>query len=239
MKIRFTVIVVILLGTALLFSACSLPSQTRDIPNSGSGLDVIKLPPPVHESDHSLERAIFERVSRRNFSGSPLELDQAAQLLWAAQGTGIDGATGASRTAPSAGATHPMKIYLVAGEVDGLDPGVYRYRYDEHSLVKKVSGDLRQSLASAALNQQFISTAPASIVLAADYDRTTTRYGDRGIRYVHMEVGHITQNIHLQCEALSLGGVAVGAFNDHKVKELLMLEVDPLMIFPIGDVTTR
>lgn len=234
MRYPLSVIVVILLGTALLFSACSSPSQ--ESPNSGSGLEVIKLPPPIHESDHSLEQAIFERVSRRNFSGRPLELEQAAQLLWAAQGTGVDGVTGASRTAPSAGATHPMEIYLVAGEVDGLDPGVYHYRYDDHSLVKTVSGDLRQSLASAALSQQFISTAPASIVLAAEYDRTTTRYGDRGIRYVHMEVGHITQNIHLQCESLNLGGVAVGAFDDNKVKELLILEVNPLMIIPIGDI---
>ncbi len=168
-----------------------------------------------------------------------MELEQAAQLLWAAQGTGVDGVTGASRTAPSAGATHPMEIYLIAGRVNGLEPGVYRYRYDEHSLEKTASGDLREGLAAAALSQQFIASAPASIVLAADYDRTTSRYGDRGIRYVHMEVGHITQNISLQCESLDLGGVAVGAFDDEKVKELLMLEEEPLMIFPIGDVNTR
>jgi len=89
------------------------------------------------------------------------------------------------------------------------------------------------------LNQRFVAEAPASIVLAADYKRTTSRYGERGIRYVHMEVGHITQNIYLQCGSLSLGAVAVGAFHDEKVKALLEIEEEPLMIIPLGEISSR
>jgi len=49
-----------------------------------------------------------------------------------------------------------------------------------------------------------------------------------------MEVGHATQNIYLQCEALGLGTVAVGAFSDEEVMAILDTEYDPLMIVPIG-----
>lgn len=198
-------------------------------------LEEIKLPPPVLESSHSLEKAIFKRVSRRSFSKKPLAQAQVAQLLWAAQGKNADGA---SRTAPSAGATYPIEIYLVAGKVEGLEPGIYHYKYAEHSLVKIATKDFRENLAAAALNQHFVAEAPASIVLAANYARTTSRYGERGVRYVHMEVGHITQNIYLQCESLNLGTVAVGAFNDKKVKLLLEIKEEPLMIVPLGDISS-
>lgn len=225
------------LGIALLLTACTSPAgNLQDLGNDR--LEKIKLPPPALESGYSLEKAIFERVSRRSFSERPLTLEQVAQLLWAAQGTGVDGVTGASRTAPSAGATYPMEIYLVVGEVDGLEPGVYRYNYAEHSLVKTASKDRREKLAAAALNQHFVASAPASIVLAADYGRTTSRYGDRGLRYVHMEVGHITQNIYLQCGSLNLGAVAVGAFDDERVKVLLEIEEEPLMIIPLGEISS-
>lgn len=198
----------------------------------------IKLPSPSLTSDYSLERAIFERVSKRNFSEKPLTLKQVAQLLWAAQGIGVDGISGASRTAPSAGATYPMEIYLVVGKVEGLEPGVYRYKYAEHSLTKTASKDRRKELAYAALNQDFIARAPASIVLAAEYGRTTSRYGDRGIRYVHMEVGFIAQNIYLQCGSLNLGAVAVGAFDEESVKVLLEVEEEPLLIIPVGEISS-
>ncbi|MEW6622143.1 MAG: SagB/ThcOx family dehydrogenase [Bacillota bacterium] len=226
------------LGIALLFPTCTFPAgNLQDLGNDR--LEKIKLPPSALESDYSLEKAIFERISRRSFSERPLALEQVAQLLWAAQGTGVDGVTGASRTAPSAGATYPIEIYVVAGGVDGLEPGVYRYDYVDHSIVKVTPGDRREKLAAAALNQHFVVSAPASIVLAADYGRTTSRYGERGIRYVHMEVGHIAQNIYLQCGSLNLGAVAVGAFHDERVKLLLEIEEEPLMIIPVGEISSR
>jgi len=52
-------------------------------------------------------------------------------------------------------------------------------------------------LTDAALGQTWIREAPIVIVIAAVYERTTSRYGERGIRYVHMEAGHIGQNLYL------------------------------------------
>ena len=88
----------------------------------------------------------------------------------------------------------------------------------------------------ASLGQYWVGSAPVNMVIAADYGRTTRFYGDRGYRYVHMEVGHAGQNIYLQAEALGLGTVAIGAFYDNRVREILDLakKLTPLYIMPIG-----
>ena len=99
-----------------------------------------------------------------------------------------------------------------------------------------MEGDLRSSLAEATLGQSWVREAPINVVIAAVYERTTGRYGERGVRYVHMEAGHVGQNLYLQAVARGLGTVAVGAFHDDQVQGLLQLPTDqkPLYIFPIG-----
>jgi len=227
------VLVLLLILTALAAPACNSlqPSAVEEDEKKGTE---ISLPEPKLESETSVEESIYSRVSKRSFDSSPLSLEMISQLLWASQGTGIDGVTGPSRTAPSAGATHPIDIFLVAGNIEGLPAGLYQYEYRDHRLKQLGKGDFRSELAAIALDQHFIEEAPASIVLAAVYERTTGRYGERGIRYVHMEIGHITQNIYLQAQSLELGAVAVGAFDDDRLKSLLEVEHDPLMIVPAG-----
>jgi len=185
-----------------------------------------------HTGNLSVEDAIAQRRSERNFLDQSLTNEQLFQILWAAQGITGDG----KRSAPSAGATYPLEIYALVGKVEGLDAGVYRYIPEGHSLTKHVSGDKRKELAAASLNQDFIADAPLVIVIAALYERTTKRYGERGIRYVHIEVGHAGQNIYLQSESLGLGTVAVGAFYDEEVARVLNLPEDhePLYVMPIG-----
>ncbi|NTU47813.1 MAG: SagB/ThcOx family dehydrogenase [Syntrophobacteraceae bacterium] len=130
----------------------------------------------------------------------------------------------------------PVGAYLVAGRVDGLAPGVFSYRPDGHELLKVFEGDRRAELASAALGQSWVKDAPASIVISAVYERTTGKYRERGIRYVHMEAGHAAQNVCLQAVALELGSVVVGAFVDGDVKKVLHMpdSEDPLAIIPVG-----
>jgi SagB-type dehydrogenase family enzyme len=179
----------------------------------------------------TVEHALLHRRSVRTFADESLTISQVGQLLWAAQGW-TRGPIG--RTAPSAGATYPMELYLVAGKVTGLKPGVYHYLPDGHSVESARRGDLRAELAGVALGQTSVSTAPAVLVLAADYSRTAKRYRERAPRYVHMEAGHIGENIHLQCEGLGLGTVMIGAFDDAGVKKLLGISQEPLYIMPVG-----
>lgn len=201
---------------------------------SGYAQDRIPLPSPRLESDTSIEEALLRRRSHRSFASLPLSLQEVAQLLWAAQGV-TDKASG-FRTAPSAGALYPLKVYLVAGQVEGLAPGVYGYLPEEHALYRVLSGDRREELFRVALFQEWIREAPGILVFTALYERTTRKYGERGIRYVHMEAGHAAQNVYLQAEALNLGTVVVGAFEDKGVQRVLGLSEKeaPLYLMPVG-----
>jgi SagB-type dehydrogenase family enzyme len=119
---------------------------------------------------------------------------------------------------------------------DALKAGIYHYEAASHSLSMHKPGDLRPDLARAALDQGFITEAPVVIAICAIYRRTSSRYGERGARYVHMEVGHVGENIHLQAVALGLATVEVGAFSDEAVRGILGVEeqTEPLYIMPLG-----
>lgn len=187
----------------------------------------LQLPTADAKGSMPLEQAIARRRSRRYFKAEPLSLEEIGQLLWSAQGvTSEEGL----RAAPSAGAMYPLETYLACAE------GLFQYLPQEHSVVKKSAEDPRPPLAKAALGQDFIAQAAVSVIFTAVYQRTTGRYGERGRRYVHMDAGYAAENVHLQAEALGLGSVSVGAFDDAAVARVLGLSRDeePLLIIPAG-----
>lgn len=196
----------------------------------------VKLPIPETAGTMSVEEAIQRRRSIRSYADEPLRLQDISQLMWAAQG--ITDPARNLRAAPSAGATYPLEVYVVVGNncVTELAEGFYYYDPYKHQLVYILKGDLRSSLAEATLGQGWVREAPINIVIATVYERTTGRYGERGIRYVYMEAGHVGQNLYLQAEARGLGMVVVGAFHDDQVHGLLQLPKDqkPLYIIPVG-----
>ena len=217
------------IGTALLLLGLAFGSGV-----SGMGRDQgIELPQPRVDGGVSLEATIRERRSVREFSRQALALADVAQLLWAAQGvTSRDG----GRAAPSAGALYPLELYLVAGKVDALPAGLYHYQPRGHRLRHLADGDLRKALAGAALDQSWVRSAPAVLVIAGVYERSAKKYGERARRYTHIETGHAAQNVYLQAEALGLGTVIVGAFEDAAVRQVLDLPSDhaPLALMPVG-----
>jgi len=196
----------------------------------------VKLPQAETKGKVSVEEALSKRQSHRMFSNKALTLEQLTQILWSAQGTPQKG--GMKRTAPSAGATYPLEVFVAVGKgaVTGLEEGIYHYIPAEHALEQTGEGDLRSKVSDAALGQEFLAQAPVAILIAADYSRTKGRYGARGERYVHMEAGHVGQNVYLQAEALGLGTVAVGAFQDEQVSKVFALpaNVEPLYLMPVG-----
>ncbi len=194
----------------------------------------IKLPEPRYESTISVEEAILNRRSIRNYSEEPLKLEEVSQLLWSAQG--ITDERRNLRAAPSAGALYPLETYIVVGNVSSLENGIYRYAPLNHEIIKTKEGDFRNDLSLASLGQSCVKNGVISIVFAAVYDRITGKYGERGIGYTYMEAGHAAQNVYLQAEALGLGTVVVGAFIDDRVKNVIGMkeEETPLYILPVG-----
>ncbi len=199
----------------------------------GDRLHLITLPEPHYEGQRSIESVLHRRRSVRSFTDAPLTMAEVSQLVWAAQAiTHADGL----RTAPSAGALYPLTVYLVVGNVQALSQGIYTYQPQKHALLRVIAGDKRAELSAAALEQSWVQESAVVMVLSAIYERTTTRYGERGRRYVHMEVGHAAQNIQLQAVSLNLGSVVVGAFDDRKVQRIMQLTTRevPLSLMPVG-----
>ncbi len=215
---------------SLLLLAVSATADT----GKGPTMTTIALPPPRTEGSLAVEAALARRRSVRAFADRSLSLEQLGQILWAAQG--ITGRRWPMRTAPSAGALYPLEVLVVAGTVDGLADGVYRYRPRKHDLQAVETGDHREALARAALGQGWMAQAPVILTITGIMARTAVKYGRRAERYVYMEAGHAAQNVYLQAQAEGLGTTAVGAFRDNAVRTLLGLPEDeaPLYLMPVG-----
>ncbi|MCS7128425.1 MAG: SagB/ThcOx family dehydrogenase [Sulfolobales archaeon] len=230
--------VILLLYVASLFLGFS-----RQIQEVGVRVEAeeVLLPLPKKVTLISVEEAMLYRRSIRDYLTTPVAIEKLSMILWAAQG--VSETKWGLRTAPSAGATYPLEVYIVVGasgvaleEGVYLEAGVYKYDVHRHSIKLVAEGDRRAELAKAALGQEWVENAPVVIVICAVYERTTARYGERGYRYVYIEVGHAAQNIYLMATALGLGTVAVGAFYDDEVARVVGVEQRerPLYIMPIG-----
>ncbi|MGI5826264.1 MAG: SagB/ThcOx family dehydrogenase [Patescibacteria group bacterium] len=187
----------------------------------------IELADPYEKSEVSVEEAIAKRKSVRHFKDEQLSFQDISQLLWAAYGEG---------RVPSAGGIYPLRISLIVEKVELMEPGVYRYFPATHSLSEVLDGTVGRQLEQAAFGQIFLKEAAVTIVIAAEYREITRKYGPKGVVFTYMEAGHSGQNIYLQAQSLGLGTVAVGAFDEEKVRVLLNVseEEEILYLMPVG-----
>jgi len=233
-RIYFADTIIALLSTATVASLGLLQAgESRVEPERRVSVERIQLPCPKYDGKVSVEQALCRRRTVREYKEEQLTLDEVSQLLWAAQG--ITDAERGLRTAPSAGATYPLEVYVVVGNVKGVKEGAYRYRPKEHQLMRVRDGDVRGELATA-LGQAQVRKSGAVIVFFAVYERTTMKFGKIGIRYVHMEVGHAAQNVYLQATSLNLGTGVIGSFREGQVREVLKVPENEqlLYIMPVG-----
>ncbi len=227
MKPVYWVLGLLTMVASLALAGCAgtPPATVQPTPPLPGG--AMALPTPHLKGEMALEEAIAKRRSVRQFSDQSLSLEEVSQLLWAAQG--ITDPRG-FRTAPSAGALYPLEVYVA------LPEGAYHYRPKEHTLELVSEEDLSDALWQAGLSQNALREAPAIIVIAAVYERTQAKYGQRAERYVELEAGHAAQNVLLQAVSLDLGAVPIGAFYDDQVQSALALPADhrPLYLIPVG-----
>ncbi|MFO7873989.1 MAG: SagB/ThcOx family dehydrogenase [Bacteroidales bacterium] len=205
----------------------------KGIENTTISEDMITLPEPIRDSGVSVEEALRLRRSIRSYKDEPLTLEEVSQLLWSAQGVTNERGF---RTAPSAGATFPLEMFLVVNDTEDLEQGIYHYHPDEHQLELLRKEDVSSPLYRACLSQSMVRDGGAVLVFAAVFERTTDRYGERGERYVYNEIGHASQNVHLQAAALDLGTVVIGAYRDEEVESILELgdQYRVLYLMPVG-----
>ena len=186
-------------------------------------MKAINLPKATHEGMR-LEKAIKSRRCIRDYSQEPLRLAVLSQLLYSAQGITGEKHGVKLRASPSAGALFPMELYIFVRNIKNLKPGLYHYLLQNHSLELIKTGDFSDSLMKAGLYQTSLKEADMVIALSAVPGRMEWKYGNRTIRYIHIEAGHIAQNVLLQSTSLGLGAVPIGAFEDNKIDQLLGID---------------
>jgi len=201
---------------------------------------LIDLPAPADLPDYPLDlrTAIEQRRSVREYAEEPLSLEELSFLLWCTQGVKETRDSYATlRTAPSAGARHAFETYLLVNNVEGLRPGLYRFLALTHKLVElKLDGDLAGPLTAACLEQPYVKTSAVTFFWVAVVYRMAWRYGERGYRYLHMDAGHVCQNLYLAAEALDVGVCAIGAFHDQDLNDLLDLNGEERFVIYLATV---
>ena len=234
-KNRFGFVMTTVLITVCLFASCGTEPQKQAEEEMTDPIEPgISVEMPQEIDSISLESAFRRRESIRHFANQSIAQEKIVTLISAVHGEGADVMSSATRPVASAGATHPIEIYIVTGDVEGLTAGVYQYDFSADVFITVTEGDIREKMAQAALGQSFMANAPATMVIAAEYQRTTHRYGERGRRFVYMESGGAAQHIALQAAAFDLGNVIVGAFDDERVQQLLQISESPLLLIPVG-----
>ena len=189
----------------------------------------------------TLDRAIRGRESRRRYSRAPLLLDELAFLLWATQGIRkrLDMGT-ALRTVPSAGARHALETYLCVMNVQGLEPGIYRYLPLENQLLHVAAvPDLGDRLTVATLGQSFAGRSVVTFVWTAIPHRMEWRYGLAAHKVIALDAGHVCQNLYLACEAIGAGTCAIAAYDQEAMDRLLGVDgQDEFTVYlaPVGKV---
>ena len=182
------------------------------------GAKVLPLEPPEREGGRGLWETVERRRSVRRYVNRPVSSRELSQLLWVSYGM-----TGRAegRASPSAGACYPLEVYPCVRSVEGFDPGVYHYRSDLHSLELVREGDVSRELAGAALGQGMVASAGVNFVITAVFARSSSRYRQRGYRYVYLDAGALGEHVHLASTALGLGSCLIGAFQDDAVESVI------------------
>ena len=206
-----------------------LPQPPLELPVE-TDIAAIELPDPHGFSpvNDSLTHAISQRTSVRSYTDDPLSLDELSFLLWMSQGVKkVMAGKATFRTVPSAGARHAFETYLLVNTVTTLNPGLYRYCASKHMLYQLAAPDsISADITAACWNQDFVAKSAVTFIWSAVPYRMTWRYSDRGYRYLHLDAGHVCQNLYLAAESINCGVCAIAAFHDQTMNALLHLDGD-------------
>ena len=190
----------------------------------------VALPPiPPDKGRRALSEIIAARRTRRTFADRELMLAEVSEILHSSYGiTGNlqtpGGGVQSLRAAPSAGALYPAEVYVAVRRVRRLDAGIYHYEVPEHALALVSNSDPTDQLYEVCCGQEYAREAAITVLISAVVERSKRKYGDRGYRYVLLDIGHLGQNLYLSCTALGLSIVTTCGFFDDEAAEMLNID---------------
>ncbi len=125
------------------------------------------------------------------------------------------------RAAGGTGARYHLELYVVCGDLPGLDAGVYHYGAHDHSFRRLRDGDYRAALEEATGAEPSIVEAPAVIVVSSTVWRNAWRYRTRAYRHVYWDLGTTLSNLLAVAAAAELPAKVVMGYADGEVNRLL------------------
>ena len=199
------------------------------------------IPPKKFEiGKKSFLDVINRRISRRDYTEEGLNLEELSFLLWCTQGVKrtFKDKAGVLRTVPSAGAKSPFETYLIINRVEGVEPGLYRYISFNHKLlfIKNIENAERK-IGELTYDQMFVGKGAVIFCWVAIPYRTEWRYTIVAHKFIAVDLGHISENLYLACEAIDLGTVAIGYYEQKKFDAFLELDGKDefvVLVAPVG-----
>ncbi|MEE4195623.1 MAG: SagB/ThcOx family dehydrogenase [Anaerolineae bacterium] len=199
--------------------------------------DAVIIPLPniaaIEHHQMTLIDSILQRRSLRQYSQDPLTLEELSLLLFTSQGIQElrEGSKNqvTFRTVPSAGARHAFETFVLINRVEEVPAGLYRYSALQHALVQvNTDADIAERVTEGCYGQKQVLNSAVTFVWAAVAERMTWRYVERGYRYLHLDAGHVCQNVSLVAEAINCGVCAIAAYDDETLNGVLGLDGEEL-----------
>lgn len=204
---------------------------------------LIELPNPreVELPAVDLRQAIEQRRSRRHYRPDPITLEELSSLLWLTQGVKeVTKRPATRRTVPSAGARHAFETLLLVQNVAGLEAGLYRFVAGRHALTSlNAPADIAEQILHACWDQKQIASSAVTFLWVAEWDRMAWRYVERGYRYLHLDAGHVCQNLYLAAEAVGCGVCAIASYDDETLNRTLGLDGESQFVIYLASVGKR
>ena len=196
-----------------------LPDNSSFVPQDKDLLNVLEKRHSLRRYDETVELSLNELSYLLRYTQGVREFDEKRALT--------------NRYVPSAGSRHPFVTFLLIQRVTGLTPGLYRYIAQRNALeVFDLSFESIQKAHETVYKQKQVITSAVTFFWAADVYRTSWRYSTRAYRYIHLDAGHICQNLYLCAESIDYGVCAIAAFDDHAANQLYGLdEVERFLVY--------
>lgn len=190
----------------------------------------VQLPDPnlFSPSQNDFQQLVLNRRSHRRYdTESNLSTAELGYLLQMTQGLREGSQTQklTRRYVASAGSRHPFETYLAVQRIEGLEPGIYHYLPEQHSLESWKAGlEALQAAHASTYNQKQVLNSAVTFFWVAEVYRTSWRYGMRAYRYIYLDAGHVCQNLYLAAESISCGVCAIAAFDDELATSVFELD---------------
>ena len=203
-----------------------LPAPAAELPYQEESLIFLPEPDMLEDRQVNFLELIELRTSVREYHNKAMSLKDLSHLLWCTQGVKMALPTGASlRNVPSAGARHALESYIYIRNVEGLAPGLYRFVALRHALVPmQITAISDEEWQEIFIGQRTPLNCSVLFMWSAVLERMTYAYGERAYRYLHLDAGHVCQNLYLAAQTIGFGACALGHFDDDKINKLLNVD---------------